>query len=235
VVIAAWLVHLYTASGAVLAFLAARDIFQYRYREAFLWLALAIVVDATDGALARLARVSARIKSIDGELLDNIVDFLTYVFVPALFVWRSQIVPPGWTTVVCSSILLSSAYGFSRTDAKTPDHRFFTGFPSYWNIVVFYLLLGGATPESNGIVLIVLALLVFVPLRYVYPSRMPRLRSWTVGLGLVWAATMFTMLWQMPGVSAFLFWLSLAFPVYYVILSVALHFGLLSAEPQPMP
>ena len=233
-VIAAWLVHLYTASGAVLAFLAARDIFQYRYREAFLWLALSIVVDATDGALARLAQVSERCTSIDGELLDNIVDFLTYVFVPALFVWRSQIVPPDWTTVVCSSMLLASAYGFSRTDAKTPDHQFFTGFPSYWNIVVFYLLLGGATPEFNGVVLVVLAALVFVPLRYVYPSRMPKLRSLTVGLGLAWAVVMFTLLLQMPGVSASLFWLSLAFPVYYVVLSLALHFGLLSAEPRLM-
>jgi phosphatidylcholine synthase len=129
-VIIVWLAHLYTASGAVLGFLAARDIFQYRYREAFFWLALAMFVDATDGLFARLARVSERIPWFSGDALDNIVDYVTYVFVPALFVWRAILVPAEWATVVCGAMLLSSAYGFNRTDAKTSDH-FFTGFPSH--------------------------------------------------------------------------------------------------------
>jgi phosphatidylcholine synthase len=222
VIVAAWLVHLYTASGAVLAFLAARDIFQYRFRTAFFWLALSVLVDATDGTLARLARVSTRTRLFSGDQLDNLVDYLTYVFVPVLFVWRSLLVPSGWMDIVCASMLLSSAYGFSRVDAKTADH-FFTGFPSYWSIVVFYLLLGGASAEVNGIVLLVLAALVFVPLRYVYPSRTPVLRSLTVGLGIAWGALMFVLLWQMPGASRSLFWLSLVFPVYYVGLSLWLQ------------
>jgi phosphatidylcholine synthase len=219
--LAAWLVHLYTASGAVIAFLAVRDIFQYRYREAFLWLALAVFVDATDGVFARLARVSERIPWFSGPSLDNVVDFVTYVFVPAIFIWRSLLVPSSWTTVVCSAMLLSSAYGFNRTDAKTSDH-FFTGFPSYWNIVVLYLLLGGATPQFNGVVLLVLALLVFVPVRYVYPTRTEVLRPVTITLGAIWGALMLTLIWQMPGAPRVLFWLSLLFPVYYVALSIAL-------------
>ena len=219
--IAAWLVHLYTASGLLLAFLAARDIFQYRFRNAFVWLAIAVAVDATDGVLARRAQVSKRIPWFNGADLDNIVDYLTYVFVPALFVWRSLIVPSAWVEVVCAAMLLSSAYGFSRADAKTDDH-FFTGFPSYWNIVCFYLLLGGWTAELNGVILLALAALVFVPIRYVYPSRTPTLRTLTVAMGTVWALLSLLMLWRMPGVPRPLFWLSLVFPAYYLVLSLVL-------------
>lgn len=217
----AWLAHLYTANGAVLAFLAAQCVFQYQFRWAFFWLAIAVFVDSTDGVLARALRVKERLPWFSGETLDNFVDYLTYVFVPALFVWRALLVPSEWTLPICAAILLSSAYGFSRADAKTDDH-FFTGFPSYWNIVVLYLLLGGATPEFNAFVLAFLAAMVFVPVRYIYPSRTTALRGVTVGLGAIWAVLMLAMIWQMPGVSRPLFWLSLAFPVYYVALSLVL-------------
>jgi phosphatidylcholine synthase len=218
---AAWLIHLYTASGAVLALFAAQDIFQYRYRNAFFWLALQIVVDATDGVLARWANVTDVTPGFRGSHLDDIVDYVAYVFVPALFVWRSLLVPSAWTMVVCSAMLLSSAYGFSRHDAKTDDH-FFTGFPSYWNIVVFYLLIGGAPQEVNAIILIILAVLVFVPIRYVYPTRTPVWRGMTVAFGMVWAALVLWMLWRMPFIPRTVFWLSMAFPVYYTGLSLAL-------------
>src|SRR5918994_235761 len=166
----AWLAHVYTASGAVLAFLAARAVIDHDYRTAFFWLALQILVDATDGLLARALRVKERTPVFDGAKLDDIVDYLTYVFIPALFVWRAVLVPDGWTLWVAGAMLLSSAYGFNRTVAKTPDH-FFTGFPSYWNIVVFYLLVARMPSPVNAAILLVLAALVFVPIRYVYPSR----------------------------------------------------------------
>jgi phosphatidylcholine synthase len=220
-ILAAWLVHVYTASGAVLAFLAALDIFQYQYRRAFLWLALQIVVDATDGVLARWVRVDKHTPTFRGAHLDDIVDYAAYVFVPALFIWRAVLVPADWTLVVCSAILLASAYGFSRADAKTEDH-FFTGFPSYWNIVAFYLLLAGWPQEVNGWILLVLVALVFVPVRYVYPSRTAILRRTTVALGIVWAVLMLWMLWLMPAVPRALFWVSLTFPIYYAALSLIL-------------
>ncbi len=219
--VAAWLVHAYTASGVVCAFLAATAIFQYQYRNAFFWLALQVVIDATDGALARMIRVDVVAPGLRGAHLDNIVDYVAYVFVPALFVWRSLIVPGTWATMVCSAMLLSSAYGFSRADAKTTDHLF-TGFPSYWNIVVFYLLLGAGPSKVNGVILLVLAALVFVPIQYVYPSRTPTLRRTTLGLGALWAILLFWMLWRMPVVPRFVFWASMAFPAYYVALSIVL-------------
>ena len=218
----AWLAHLYTATGALLAFLAAIDIFEHDYRTAFFWLYVAVFVDSTDGVVARAARVSERLPWFSGTKLDDIVDYLTYVFVPALFVWRALLVPDRWSIPVGAAMLLSSAYGFSREDAKTPDHLF-TGFPSYWNIVVFYLFVARWPSEVNAVILVVLSGLVLVPIRYVYPSRTPRWQALTLVLGAIWGALMIVMLWQFPAVSQSVFLASLVFPVYYTVLSLALN------------
>ena len=219
----AWLAHLYTASGAVFAFLAARAVIDFDYQAAFFWLGVQIVVDATDGIFARAVRVSERLPWFNGAKLDDIIDYLTYVFVPALLVWRAILVPESWMLYVTSAMLLSSAYGFNRTDAKTEDH-FFLGFPSYWNIVVFYLLLLRLPAVVNGAILLGLAVMVFVPIRYVYPSRMTVLRWPTNLLGVAWGVTLFLMIWQYPAVSRPLLLGSLIFPIYYLGLSVVLHF-----------
>jgi phosphatidylcholine synthase len=219
--IAAWLVHAYTASGIVLALLATRAVIDHNYRTAFWWLWLQVAVDATDGVLARRARVTERIPWFDGAKLDDIVDYLTYVFVPALIVWRAVLVPAVLTMPVAAAMLLSSGYGFSRKDAKTDDH-FFTGFPSYWNIVVFYLLVAAWPASVNAGVLLTCVVLVFIPIRYVYPSRTPVLRLFTNLIGVTWAAGMLLMLWQYPAVSRIVMWISLAFPAYYLALSIRL-------------
>jgi len=222
-VLAPWLVHLYTASGAVLAFLAVVALFDHDYRTAFFWLSLQVAVDATDGLLARRARVAERIPWFSGIKLDDIIDYITYVFVPALFVWRALLVPEAWAVPVAGAMLLSSAYGFSRTDAKTTDH-FFTGFPSYWNIVTFYLLVAKFPATINAAILVSLAILVFVPIRYVYPSRSRVAPYLTNGLGVIWGALMLVMLWQYPAVSRAVFLVSLIYPIYYLALSFRLHF-----------
>jgi phosphatidylcholine synthase len=219
--IGAWLAHLYTASGAVFAFIALNRIFYDRYRDAFFWLAVAVVVDATDGMLARRADVASRLPWFRGSRLDDIVDYLTFVFVPAFFVWHALLVPDRWSMVVVAAMLLSSAYGFCRVDAKTP-HHLFTGFPSYWNIVVFYLYLAGWAPMTNAVLVLILALFVCVPIHYVYPSKTPTWRPVTMVLGVVWAALIFVLLWQMPTVSKPVLWASLVFPVYYLLLSFRL-------------
>ena len=217
-----WLVHLYTASGALFAFLALTRIFYDRYRDAFLWLAVAVIVDSTDGLLARRADVGARLPWFNGAKLDDIVDYLTYVFVPAFFAWHALLLPERWAVPVVAAVLLSSAYGFNRADAKTADH-YFTGFPSYWNIVVFYLYVARWPAEINAVILVVCAALVFVPIRYVYPSRTPIWRTLTVALGALWGVLVMAILWQMPDVSRPIFWASFIFPVYYVLLSVRLE------------
>ena len=148
-----------------------------------------------DGALARAARVKDRLPTFNGARLDDIVDYLTFVFAPAYLVYHARLVPDGTSLVVVAAMLLSSAYGFSQEAAKTSDY-FFTGFPSYWNIVVFYLMVVAAQPLVSAAVLLTLAVLVFVPIAYVYPSRTPTLRTPTIALGLAWAVLVLVMVWQ---------------------------------------
>ncbi len=222
-VAAAWAVHAYTASGALLAWLAVLATLDGNYRLAFAWLAAQVFVDSTDGWLARLARVSERTPAFSGAHLDDIVDYLTYVFVPALIVWHGRLVPDGIRVVVPAIMLLSSAYGFSRLDAKTDDH-YFTGFPSYWNIVVFYLVAWQTGPPLNAAVLVGLAALVFVPIRYVYPSRTVPFMRLTIVLGAIWAALMLATLAVMPRVPGWLAAAAAVFPVYYIGVSFWLEF-----------
>lgn len=219
-----WTAHLYTASGAVLALVAARAVIDGDVRTAFLALAAAVVVDSTDGLLARAVRVKERLPAFDGSRLDDIVDYLTYVFVPVLIIWRLRLLPEGIDIWVLAAVLLSSAYGFSRAEAKvqTTDH-FFTGFPSYWNIVALYLVGLGFRPSANAAILLAFSVLVFVPVRYVYPSRTRELRAVTLALGAAWAVLMGVAIWRLPATGGPWLPLSLAFVVYYFVVSVWLH------------
>jgi phosphatidylcholine synthase len=220
--ILAWLVHLYTALGSVLGFLIVREAIEGRYRAAFMLMLVATVVDATDGWLARTLRVKELLPAFNGGRLDDIVDYLTFVFAPAVVLERADVVTGPLGTSALFAMLLSSAYGFSRENAKTADH-FFTGFPSYWNIVAFYLYVLRLSPQSNAVVILVLAVLVFVPVAYVYPSRTPQLRLFTVSLGIVWGLGLVWLLFQTPNVPVGWLWLSLLYPLYYFVLSLVLH------------
>lgn len=219
---AAYGVHLYTASGALMAFLGLLAVVQGNARAAFLWMVAATFVDSTDGLLARLADVRSHAAGVDGARLDDIVDYLTFVFLPAFLVYHFRMTPQGWAVAVVAAMLLSSAFGFSATDAKTSDH-FFTGFPSYWNIVVLYLYALGARPLVNAAVLLALAALVFVRVGYIYPSRTPTWRRLTLTLGAAWAVAVTAIVWMLPSPPRALVIGSLAFPVYYVVLSLLLQ------------
>ncbi len=218
----AWAVHLLTASGALLGLVMIAATGAGDYRRAFLWMAVATAIDSADGALARAVRVKERLPSFNGARLDDIVDYLTFVFAPAYLVYHARLTPDALAIIVVSAMLLSSAYGFSQEAAKTSDH-YFTGFPSYWNIIVFYLVVIGSPPAMNAAVLIGLAVLVFVPIAYVYPSRTPTLRVPTLALGLTWALLVLVMIWQFPDVAGPVLYLSLIFPAYYLVLSLVLN------------
>ena len=217
-----WIAHFYTATGTVWALLATAMTFAHNFRAAFIFLVVATFVDSTDGFLARLLHVKERLPDFDGALLDNIIDYMTFVFVPALIVWQADLVPVAFP--VCATMLMSSAYGFAHTAAKVErgDH-FFTGFPSYWNIVVVYLYVLRLPPLTNAIILVILAILVFVPLRYIYPSRTRTLQTPTLLLGASWAAIFTWMIYRLPDTSGPWTMLSLVFPIWYVGLSLWLH------------
>jgi len=126
--------------------------------------------------------------------------------------------------------LIASAYQFCQTDAKTDDH-FFLGFPSYWNLVVFYLYCLHWGPVANELVLAMFAIMVFVPIKYIYPSRTKPLRPLTVTLAIVWGIITIAMLPSLPSVNPILLYLSLSYIAYYFIASFALHASSLLARP----
>jgi phosphatidylcholine synthase len=215
---AAWAVHAYTASGAVIAFVALAAVVEQRFGDAFRWLTLAFAIDCTDGALARAVAVKRVLPYYDGSRLDDIVDYLTYVMVPVVLMYQAGCFPASHAHAIAAAPLLASAYGFCRSDAKTEDH-YFRGFPSYWNVVAFYALALRLMPVTIATAVVVLAVLVFAPLKFLYPSRAPRFRALSLALGGVWALVMVYLVWAFPAVPVTLVWLSLAYPAYYCLMS----------------
>ncbi|HKA56021.1 MAG TPA: CDP-diacylglycerol O-phosphatidyltransferase [Candidatus Binatia bacterium] len=220
--IAAWAVHAYTASGTVIGFLALRATVLGRPREAFLWMLVAVLVDATDGTLARAVEIKRVLPWFDGAKLDDIVDYFTFVIVPVVFLYQMRLLPVSGTLLFVALPLLASAYGFCQAAAKTPDF-FFTGFPSYWNIVAFYLYAGRTPLWLNGVLICVLSLFVFIPIRYIYPTRTIPFRRLTNLLGGLWVGVLVFLLWQFPAPSPWLVLFSLYYPFYYTFLSFYLH------------
>jgi phosphatidylcholine synthase len=231
----AWCVHFYTALGLVCAAgiaVALLDPSPASVRIAFLLMAVAFLIDATDGTLARLVRVKDVLPGFDGARLDDLIDFQTYTALPLLLLYQAQVLPPGqevWLLVP----LLASAYGFCQASAKTED-GFFLGFPSYWNLVAFYLYVLQPPAALTVAVLLVLSALTFVPTRYLYPSRRGgRLNRLTNQLGAAWGALLLWILWRLPDAgpspadepTRLLTWLSLAFPVYYLAVSWAISWN----------
>ena len=215
-VLAAWAVHGLTASGAAMGLFALLEAARGDSRASALWMLAAFAVDSVDGTLARAAHVHEHTPSIDGRRLDDVVDYLNYVIVPCFFLAQGGFVGWGWTALPA----LASAYQFAQADAKTDDH-FFLGFPSYWNFVAIYAWLLGAGPATTAAWLAGLSLLVFVPIKYLYPTRMTRFaRTMILGAGaftLLLVAACWT---SDAALRARLAQLSLLYPAAYGALSL---------------
>lgn len=215
-------VHLFTATGAVWGLLALMAVFRHEWRLAILWMILAMFVDGFDGMLARWADVKTYAKNIDGALLDNILDYLNYVVVPALFLIEADFLPAGFKLAGAFAILLTSAFQFTQTDAKTDETHdyFFKGFPSYWNVLVLYMLVMGLNPWANLAILVLCNILVFVPIKYIYPSRNMRLRSLTLILSYLYGIIGIWGVMQYPNVPKWVVWVSFIYVGYYAVLSL---------------
>ncbi len=218
----AWAIHAYTASGTVAGFLALRAVVAGDVRAAFLWMLIAVLIDATDGTLARAVEIKKVLPWFDGAKLDDIVDYFTFVIVPVVALYYFNLLPSSGAVFFVTVPLLASAYGFCQAAAKTSDF-FFTGFPSYWNIVAFYLYALHPSPWLNGLLLCILSVLVFVPIRYVYPTRTVQFRVLTNTLGAVWVIVLLVLVWQLPTPSLWLVIVSLYYPIYYTGVSFYLH------------
>ncbi len=218
-ILLAWSVHTFTASGAVLGLLSIFAIQQHDWRQAFIWMALAVIVDGLDGWLARLAQVKTYAPGLDGALMDNLIDYVTYVLVPALFLYEAELVPPAYAIPAGAMIMLTSAYQFSQTNAKTEDH-FFLGFPSYWNFAVAYLLILNWNPWVNLAFLALLGMLIFAPIKYIYPSRTRAHQRLTIIVTYTWAAITLAGLLQYPDIPAWLIPLTWVYAAYYIGMSL---------------
>lgn len=224
--VCAWGVHLYTALGLILAgtitwlLVSGRET---RFELAFVLMLVATLIDATDGFLARGIRVKEVLPGFDGRRLDDITDFLNYVCLPLFLVYQAGLLPKGqegWLLLP----LVSAAYGFCQVAAKTED-GFFLGFPSYWNLIAFYLYALDTPHWFTLTAVIVFSLLTFIPMRYLYPSQPGRLNKLSLVLGLVWAGLLVLILLRsrtepLDGErSQRLISLSLFYPLYYLLAS----------------
>ena len=223
-VAAAYAVHVFTASGVVMAFLATAEVCSPTPdpRRVFLYLAIQVLIDALDGPLARAFDVKRAVPWISGRTIDDLVDYLTYTFVPLLLVWRMGWVPDPAAAWVAPA-MVASLFGFANTGAKDEAGGFFLGFPSYWNIVAFYIGLWHAAvgPWPGALLIAALTVLTVLPVRFVYPNLAPRPWRWPVLVGAaVWAVMVAGMLVVYPRVPGWLTGLSLIYPVLYVLLSL---------------
>jgi phosphatidylcholine synthase len=209
--LAAWLVHLYTASGGVIGMFALFAAAEGRIRDAFLLLIVTNIIDATDGLLARRVRVRDVLPYFDGAMVDNVVDVLTFMWVPVFIMWKAALLPaPVWIAVP----VLAALYAYGQVEMKTPD-AFFLGFPSYWNVVALYLFWFQPVAGIAVLMVVVPGILTFVPTRYLYASKNDFLWKTTWTLGALWLALVVYLLsHQNP--SMWLVWLSLFYPAYYM-------------------
>ena len=190
------LVHLFTALGAVCGLFATRGVLAGAWEQVFAWLGLALIIDGIDGTFARMADVSTRLPRFSGDRLDLVVDYVTYVFVPALALLQAGYLGGGGFGVMLASlILLSSLFHFSDTESKSDDHCF-VGFPAIWNIVAFYVFAFHMPVWVAALLVLACVVLTFVPLRWAHPLRTPLLWPITLGLTGLWVVAAFATVWS---------------------------------------
>ncbi|NLS16005.1 phosphatidylcholine/phosphatidylserine synthase [Rhizobium sp. P40RR-XXII] len=183
----AFSVHILTASGSFLAFLGVVAASEHRFVDMFWWLGLALLVDGIDGPIARKVRVKEVLPNWSGDTLDNIIDYVTYVLLPAFALYESGMIGEPWSFVAAGMIVVSSAIYYADTGMKT-DEYFFSGFPVVWNMVIFTLFVIDASATTAMILVGFSVVLTFLPINFLHPVRVKRLRPLNLGIFLFWSA-----------------------------------------------
>lgn len=220
--ILAYSVHLLTASGLVWGYLAIHAMAAGEWRKVLMLMVLTILIDGFDGTLARLADVKNYAGIIDGALLDNIVDYFNYVVVAVFFIHYAGLVPENFERAISFMIILTSLYQFSQVNAKTMggEEHFFLGFPDYWNIAVMYMFVMRIDAVWNAALLIIFGILIFVPIKYLYPSRDTRNKKLTMTLTVAYAVVGLWGVWAYPTLPAFVIYFSVVYLSYYLYISL---------------
>ena len=225
--IQSWSVHAFTASGGLAGFLSLEAILRDNIFLAFIWLSVAFFIDGIDGTFARRYKVKEIVPAIDGSILDNIVDYLNYVFIPAVMVYWFNLVPSQLTLLAVALILIVSCYTFANTKLKTEDN-YFRGFPAVWNMVIFYLFVIGTSQLTNFLVIVFFSVMTFIPLKYLHPFRVKERKSLNLFLLAIWGVCCVFLLLdlrdtptQLSVYRHFYYWLWVALNFYFVYVSLS--------------
>ena len=217
----AWAVHALTASGAILSLLAMMAVLREDWTAVLLWLLAALAVDGIDGPLARRTQVKTHAPRVDGDAMDLIIDYLSYVFVPTLLIVQAELVPEQWAIPLAALIQLAAVYSFVRKDLKTDDN-YFRGFPGLWNVVAFYLFLARPGETAGAVAIMLFVALSFAPIHFIHPFRVRDYGRWPAILAVLWLAATAALVW--PGWSgparAGLLWTSIAAAALLVFMGV---------------
>lgn len=193
----AWGAHGFTATGVVLAFLATLALLENSPKACLLWLGLALVVDGVDGSLARRVNVSTVLPSFDGSVLDLVIDYLTYVFIPALFIYRYIDLPDFTHLFAVSVILVSSLFCFCNVNMKSKDN-YFVGFPAAWNVVVLYFYILDVHPWITLAIIVLLAGLTLTKMKFLHPFRVRQFMPLNILVTFVWMLSSALLILQYP-------------------------------------
>ncbi|MFN3831577.1 MAG: phosphatidylcholine synthase [Allorhizobium sp.] len=183
--IRAFSVHMLTASGSFLAFLGVVAAAEHRFVDMFWWLGLALLVDGIDGPIARKVRVKEVLPNWSGDTLDNIIDYVTYVLLPAFALYQSGMIGEPWSFVAAGLIVVSSAIYYADMGMKT-DEYFFSGFPVVWNMLIFTLFVIDASATTAMVAVLASVLLTFLPIHFLHPVRVKRLRPLNLAVFFLW-------------------------------------------------
>lgn len=203
-------VHAFTATGAALGLWAIILVFEGYFQEAIWVLCAAAIIDSVDGALARAVNIHSTAPRIDGALMDNIIDFVTWTIGPLVWIYATMQIPV-WVLMICA---FASIFGFTNIEAKTDDN-FFTGFPSFWNIVVFYIYLLDVSVPAASAILLGFAVTTFLPVKFIYPSKTDFFKPLTLTLGGLYLIQLLAIIILFDQTPVWLLYSSFIFPVYY--------------------
>ena len=243
----AYIVHLFTACGSIFALFSLHYIARHDWYNAYLLLVIAVIIDSCDGLLARCIQVKRVMPEIDGNLLDNIIDFLVWSIIPAFIVWEAELLPGGYNVPIVSMICIASTYQFCRTDAKSnidinqsgdgdmntstmketkstdiDQDYFFRGFPSAWILLVYFLVFSHSDKTLNALILALCSILSFMPIKCIYPTRTKMWKKTNIVATAIWlAALLATFINRHPLPSWFIL-LSVAYSAYYIFGSARL-------------
>ncbi len=218
----AWSVHFYTSLGLATAFFSLLAIFSGNVKLFFIFQGISLFIDSTDGYFARRWNVKKWASQLDGRKLDDITDYLNYTFLPVAFTYKFGLITDSWL-VVLVIVLITSIYGFCQTGAKTSD-GFFTGFPNFWNVLVFYLYFFNWPVPVNALVMLLSSAFIFVPVKFLSYSS-PVLRRSSYVLSFMYLVFLGIIVVNLNNLDIRLVWISLIGPIYYLFSALYLQFS----------